>query len=66
MPMKTAATSADIERQKWLDRVENGLRSAPAEIVRLRFHLTRGELRDLFPDYFDDEPEPERTSISGY
>ena len=70
MPMPIAAksrdTEADAKRAKWLERVEAGLTQASPRAVARRFNLHPGELRDLFPDYFDEAPEPERNEISGY
>ena len=70
MPTADAAKSRDTEaearRAKWLERVEAGLTQASPEAVARRFNLHMGELRDLFPDYFDEAPEPERNETSGY
>ncbi len=33
--------------------------------LRLRFHLSEGELRDVAPEEFVEEPQPEGT-IGGY
>lgn len=61
-----AETPAERKRRKWLERVEAGLTQASPGAVARRFNLHPGELHDLFPDYFDEAPEPERNETSGY
>ena len=41
---------------------ENGM---SLERLRLRFHLSEGELRDLAPEEFVEEPQPDG-NIGGY
>lgn len=54
---------ADISLAKRVeDMIEGGV--SPERVCR-RFHLTRGELKDLYPHLDDDEPG-ERNEIGGY
>jgi hypothetical protein len=66
MTHATETRSPVTKREKWLARIEDALYQAPPEVVCALFHLTREELRDLFPEWLDDGPEPDRNPVSGY
>ena len=51
---KSAATDGPYRRSR--EMYEQG---APLSVLKRKMHLTEGELRDIAPEEFPDDPEPE-------
>ena len=60
------STMNSEKRKVWLERIEKALCVASAELVARRFKLTMGELRDLCPEHFVDDVQPQGSGACGY
>lgn len=54
------------DHSKLTEKVERALFAMPVHIAAKRLKMTREEMRDHCPEFFEDDDTPEGNPISGY